>query len=251
MVRRVHITAIFFLCLTACGTTTTAGDAGPGEGDAAWDVTGDPIFSEVVTDPGNGDTAAADADAPITPDVTTDVAGDALKDATLDATADVVGDEVMGDVAGDVAMGDDAMGDVVGDTTEVDTASVADVDGDAIDATPVDAEDTQTVVEPTTCEGLDNGAVCEDGDLCTVGDTCLIGVCQPGEPTICDGQGPCRVGTCAPTTGTCSYVDVPEGDPCDDGDACTLGDTCKAGACAAGTALACDDQNPCTDDLCD
>ncbi len=38
--------------------------------------------------------------------------------------------------------------------------------------------------------------------------------------------------------------------PCDDGDACTENDTCVDLVCT-GTALDCDDDNPCTDDACD
>ena len=36
-----------------------------------------------------------------------------------------------------------------------------------------------------------------------------------------------------------------------DGDACTEDDTCANGVCESGTALDCDDANPCTDDSCD
>ena len=37
---------------------------------------------------------------------------------------------------------------------------------------------------------------------------------------------------------------------CDDGDACTAGDVCADGACLSGPGLDCDDDNPCTLDLC-
>ena len=38
---------------------------------------------------------------------------------------------------------------------------------------------------------------------------------------------------------------------CDDGDVCNGTETCSGEFCRAGTALACDDGNPCTDDGCD
>ncbi|MDI7268798.1 MAG: lamin tail domain-containing protein [Myxococcota bacterium] len=45
-------------------------------------------------------------------------------------------------------------------------------------------------------------------------------------------------------------ADRPDGTPCDDGNACTLDDSCAGGACL-GTALDCNDLNPCTTDPCD
>jgi MYXO-CTERM domain-containing protein len=42
-----------------------------------------------------------------------------------------------------------------------------------------------------------------------------------------------------------------DGTPCEDGNTCTTGDTCAGGACQGGGMLACEDQNPCTDDACD
>ncbi len=64
---------------------------------------------------------------------------------------------------------------------------------------------------------------------------------------------PCAKGACvasnASLTGVaCAYTDI--SGPCDDGDACTTGDACKGGSCAAGTPIACDDNNACTTDLC-
>jgi len=43
----------------------------------------------------------------------------------------------------------------------------------------------------------------------------------------------------------------PDGQPCSDGNACTTAGTCSAGVCHGGTAVACDDGNPCTADACD
>ncbi len=48
------------------------------------------------------------------------------------------------------------------------------------------------------------------------------------------GQGPCE----------------PPGTPCDDNDDCTHTDACVEGGLCRGTPFSCEDQNPCTDDLC-
>lgn len=62
---------------------------------------------------------------------------------------------------------------------------------------------------------------CEDGDLCTVGDVCEAGVCVPGGPETCGGDGSsCAVGVCDPDVG-CVFDELADGAGCDDGDACT------------------------------
>ena len=43
----------------------------------------------------------------------------------------------------------------------------------------------------------------------------------------------------------------PDGQACSNGNACTTGGTCSAGVCHGGTAVVCDDGNPCTADACD
>ena len=61
-------------------------------------------------------------------------------------------------------------------------------------------------------------------------------------------SGPCAAARCV--VGQCAKVATPSGTPCDDGDACTAWDACNGGSCG-GSALSCDDSNPCTDDGCD
>ncbi len=65
---------------------------------------------------------------------------------------------------------------------------------------------------------------------------------------ICDDGNPCTDDTCDGAEG-CSHVALSEGE-CVDGDVCTVGDHCEAGLCV-GSPVACDDGNPCTDDVCD
>ncbi len=52
------------------------------------------------------------------------------------------------------------------------------------------------------------------------------------------------------TPGGGPAVCEPEGAPCDDGDDCTHPDTCDADGVCRGTPFSCDDDNPCTDDVC-
>ncbi len=135
-----------------------------------------------------------------------------------------------------------------------------------------------------------DGAACNDGDLCTLNDACAAGTCTGATNPECvcqqdvdcaqfdDGDkcngvkvcvgttcvtdsdsvvdcsavatAPCEDVACEPSSGTCKKSAKANGAPCTDGSACTLNDACDAGQCL-GTALACDDANPCTDDACD
>ena len=65
---------------------------------------------------------------------------------------------------------------------------------------------------------------------------------------LCNDDNDCTKDTCNGADG-CAY-DILEAGECLDGDACTIGDHCEEGICA-GAPVACDDDNPCTDDVCD
>ena len=65
---------------------------------------------------------------------------------------------------------------------------------------------------------------------------------------LCNDDNPCTKDMCNGESG-CSYEDL-DGGECLDGDACTVGDHCEAGTCL-GLPIACDDGDPCTDDMCD
>jgi hypothetical protein len=98
------------------------------------------------------------------------------------------------------------------------------------------------------CVFLPNSATCNDNNACTQGDTCANGVCKPSAPSPCDDGNPCTSEACD-AHGGCSSGDNTA--PCQDGSVCTQNDACAGGACIPGSALACADGNPCTDDGCD
>ena len=91
------------------------------------------------------------------------------------------------------------------------------------------------------------GPGCNDGDACTGPDICQQGECL-GTEIVCDDGNQCTQDGCDPDTG-CTAAPL-NGHPCDDGSICTTSDHCQAGQCT-GTAVSCNDGNPCTDDICD
>jgi hypothetical protein len=129
-----------------------------------------------------------------------------------------------------------------------------------------------------------NGTACDDGSSCTNPDACTNGVCTgpavvcPGDacnppacvpatgctnlpPPNCDDSNPCTTDSCAPATG-CVHAPVstgccqggvvcPAADQCTATSSCSTPNTPTTGTCAAGAALNCDDNNPCTTDSCD
>jgi hypothetical protein len=103
----------------------------------------------------------------------------------------------------------------------------------------------------TGCKYTPGNEECQDGDACTKGDKCVQGKCTPGAAIPCgDGNG-CTVDLCSPKDGSCSH-EPDDMAACSDGDECTGGDHCLGGQCIPKPGQdACDDQNPCTTDLCD
>ena len=104
----------------------------------------------------------------------------------------------------------------------------------------------------TGCAHKANTSPCSDGDACTQSDTCANNLCIPGAIKVCEDNIFCTADSCNKTSGNCVYDAAGmNGTPCDDSNVCTLGDNCKAGVCSIGIAKDCNDNNPCTDDLCD
>ena len=71
------------------------------------------------------------------------------------------------------------------------------------------------------CAGIPNGGTCNDGDACQLNDLCQDGVCK-GQPLVCT-----------------------------DNNVCNGIEACQAGTCSTGSALNCDDGDPCTAESCD
>lgn len=93
----------------------------------------------------------------------------------------------------------------------------------------------------------EDGEQCDDQDPCTWMDRCWKGVCT-GTVDDCDDRNPCTEDRCEAFIG-CIHEALSVG-LCSDGSACTEGDRCVEGVCQ-GDPVACDDDNPCTEDFCD
>ncbi len=123
---------------------------------------------------------------------------------------------------------------------------------------PVDADDgnpcTADSCDPST--GLTNtplraGATCGEQSGCDAAPVCDgAGTCLPPVGAVIDDGNPCTVDSCNPDIGVV-HVPIDAGTSCSDGNACNGVETCDgAGNCSAGTPLALDDGDPCTDDIC-
>jgi hypothetical protein len=111
--------------------------------------------------------------------------------------------------------------------------SVSGTDGEdtltSSDVGVVDAEvEADTATDP--CEGLVNGASCDDGDPCTLEDECSAGVCVGGSNDPCTSDNPCQTGTCVAGEG-CAYEEAEDGQNC--AVTCFGEATCQAGVCVA------------------
>ena len=103
-----------------------------------------------------------------------------------------------------------------------------------------------------TCQAYPkgNGTTCDDGNACTVDNLCDRGVCT-GKTLTCSVDNECRTGSCDNRIG-CTYVNAPNGNPCDDSNPCTSGDECWNGMCAMGVAKDCTSLNSvCSVGACD
>jgi hypothetical protein len=99
------------------------------------------------------------------------------------------------------------------------------------------------------CLGRANGTACNDGSACTTGDACQNAFCMTGVPVNCDDGNVCTTDACVAATG-CTHGSVANGTSCSDSNVCNGSEQCQSGSCAAGSALSCDDGDPCTVDSC-
>ena len=173
-----------------------------------------------------------------------------------------VGGGAFGHCGDDTACTDDACSDKTGDAVCSNAANSDPCD----DGNPCTISD---VCNGGTCLPGKNECACskdadcaakDDNDLCNGTLRCdrdkLPWDCRiaPGSVVVCDKSKDtlCAHATCTPTNGKCAPKAEKDGLACDaDGSVCTENDACASGACAAGTPLLCEDNNPCTDDSCD
>lgn len=98
-----------------------------------------------------------------------------------------------------------------------------------------------------------DGTMCDDSNACTPTDTCESGACIGANPIKCVATDQCHdIGTCNPTTGTCSNPLKANGSSCDDSNACTQLDTCQTGVCIGSMPTICTASDQChTAGFCD
>ena len=137
----------------------------------------------------------------------------------------------------DVCQNGQCIGDIV-----VDCACT--IVGDCADGNPCTSETCADLV----CVSSLSAGPCDDGNPCTTNDACNNGTCDGTGTLDCDDLNPCTDDSCDLAVG-CQHSN--NSNPCDNGNPCTENDTCASAVCTAGSAVACDDANECTDDSCD
>ena len=90
---------------------------------------------------------------------------------------------------------------------------------------------------------------CDDGNPCTEGEGCQGGECYAGAPVNCDDGKECTADDCDPEGEGCTHAPEEDGLVCILPSACDVA-TCLAGECQVDEALDCNDDNPCTTDIC-
>ena len=95
------------------------------------------------------------------------------------------------------------------------------------------------MAQPCPCDTVADCTSKEDGNLCNgtlycdgTAKQCLV---NPATVVVCPDDGaPCTDPVCAPVTGKCAPVALPNGATCSDGKPWTTGDSCQGGACVPG-----------------
>jgi Dockerin type I domain/Dictyostelium (slime mold) repeat len=101
------------------------------------------------------------------------------------------------------------------------------------------------------CQFVPNSGPCDDGVFCNGSDFCAASACIGHTSFPCpgpDNDSDCAE-TCNELTHACDAPD-PDGSSCKDADVCTLNEHCQGGVCT-GDAPDCNDNDACTDDICD
>ena len=103
----------------------------------------------------------------------------------------------------------------------------------------------------------DSGGVTGSDVTTSAGDTHEVNIPDPECLTdddcsdLAQAATNCQVARCDPQSYACELVPLEDGTACSDGSECSLNDFCLAGICESGGDLLCEDDNPCTANLCD
>ena len=124
------------------------------------------------------------------------------------------------------------------------TTDTCDDDNPCTDDICVSAQDGKCQNAPA-----DDGGKCDDGDICTDDGACKAGQCGAGGKKGCDDGNACTTDSCDGDKGGCFHL-ADDQAMCNDGDPCTVGEACLLGLCKPPGAAKCDDNNPCTEDVC-
>ena len=113
-----------------------------------------------------------------------------------------------------------------------------------------DGPQLEDIRPPGPCDGLADGAPCDDGTVCTTGDVCVLGFCV-GEALQCDvtASTPCTPSLCDPVLG-CVNRELPDGAACNAN--CFVTAECLGGECVglAGAEITCPPSNdPCVESI--
>lgn len=107
-----------------------------------------------------------------------------------------------------------------------------------LDCSIAECDPWETAVNCDLLVARPNGTACDDANPCTVDDSCQGGVCAPGSPPVCVGEGDqCNTASCDinGAEGNCdTLTPIANGVSCDDDDPCTVGESCQGGECGGG-----------------
>jgi hypothetical protein len=209
--------------------------------------------------------------------------GEDIDSGTEDSSIDSGGSEVDVDTGTDpdtgtfeIDTGADTKPETSPETSVVDTgtdtgsADTGSSDTGTADTGPADTGPADMGVDTTPACTV--GAACDEANKCMTGKTFdATCACTGGTAVVCMDTNACTVDTCEPATG-CKFTNAADGTTCGAGKKCTAGacsDLCTVGAdcddanacttgtkfdatcaCVGGTAVVCNDSNPCTADSC-